>query len=511
MNLARCYATLLALAVTVAPHAARAVDRSLGAGIPKPPASGAPWNDGDRASLTVDIDALLRDAPALRGAHSGLLLVDVQTGAVLYARNADDAFIPASTLKLLTGSAALETLGTAFRFRTEAYVTDPVESGFLRGTLHVRGSGDTLIDDSALHDLAVTLRAAGIRRISGGVHGDRVPGEQRYLPGWSWDDFPYDYAAAVESLGYEHNRVIAHIVPGRQAGETPAISVQPWGTVCDPQKPCRPALGFAVWNATSTGPKGSELTLDAAPADTAGAVTLSGSIAAGAAPEDIAVAVPSPTQFLLAATRRALDAAGIDPRVDPYLHTADPLPERVLWAHDSEPLGDIMADMWWPSDNLLAEEVLRAVGTRAGRRTAPSTDGIARENAWLTAIGIDPATVTLSDGSGLSVYNRLAPRTLTTILLRDWNGPYRDLVLDDLPIAGVRGTLESSYKGTASEGRVFAKTGSMSHVNNIAGYIATQCHGTVAFAFLVDDWLGSAADLRDLRARVFTRLIAAPC
>jgi D-alanyl-D-alanine carboxypeptidase len=58
---------------------------------------------------------------------------------------------------------------------------------------------------------------------------------------------------------------------------------------------------------------------------------------------------------------------------------------------------------------------------------------------------------------------------------------------------------------------VFAKTGSMSHVNNLAGYAATQCHGSVAFAFLVDDWLGSPADLRDLRARVFARIIGAPC
>jgi D-alanyl-D-alanine carboxypeptidase len=58
---------------------------------------------------------------------------------------------------------------------------------------------------------------------------------------------------------------------------------------------------------------------------------------------------------------------------------------------------------------------------------------------------------------------------------------------------------------------VFAKTGSMTHVNNLAGYIATQCHGTLAFAFLVDDWLGTSADLRDVRTQVLTRLIDAPC
>jgi D-alanyl-D-alanine carboxypeptidase/D-alanyl-D-alanine-endopeptidase (penicillin-binding protein 4) len=515
VSIARWFVALILLGAAMLPHTARAVDRTLGASVPKPATSGAPWSAADVAALATDIDALLRDAPVLRGAHVGVVAVDARNGEQLYAHNSDDAFLPASTLKLLTGSVALEALGTAFRFRTDAFVRNTIVDGTLHGLLGLRSNGDILLDDAALHDLSVAVRAAGIRRMYGTASDDAdgPDAEQRYLPGWSWDDFAYAYASAVESLGFNDNRVSLHIVPGNAVGARATVSVQPWGFFCE-KAGCRTPFSFDLVNDVKTGPRGSQTTADVSGRSTFGGlnntVQVSGSIALGGEAEDVDAAVPSPTLFLLSSTGRAMNKAGINSSANVSLDQ-HPIAERILWTHYSEPLPDLLADMWLPSDNILAEELLRATGAPPGRRVGTSIEGIARENAWLTTIGIDPGTVALSDGSGLSVYDRLAPRTLTAILVHDWNGPYRDLVLDDLPIAGVRGTLETSYKGTLAEGRVFAKTGSMSHVNNLAGYAATQCHGSVAFAFLVDDWLGSPADLRDLRARVFARIIGAPC
>jgi D-alanyl-D-alanine carboxypeptidase/D-alanyl-D-alanine-endopeptidase (penicillin-binding protein 4) len=505
----------IAFALSVRP--ACAVDRSLGASVPRPVASGAPWDAGAQTALAADVDALLKDAPALRGAHVGLLAVDVRDSRSLYARNADEAFIPASTLKLLTGSAALDTLGPTFHFRTEVYIANPIVAGTVQGWLYFRGNGDVLLDDPILAGLGPAVRAAGIRSIV--FHSEVPAGEQRLLPGWSWDDLLYDYAAGVESLGFNHNSVRVHVAPGAYPGRPAQLTILPWGDAClYTAKICSPENGFYIWNTATTGAAGTTSTVDIAPDTlTNGGLNVTGSIAAGGAPEDIDVAVPRPTRFFEFAARRSLSAAGIvlGPFDSTFLTRSaafkPTLPERVIWSHDSEPLTDLLADMWWPSDNLLAEELLRAVGSSALVRVGTSAQGIAREQAWLTTLGMDPALVSLSDGSGLSVYNRLSPRVLTTVLLHDWNGPYHDMVLDDLAIAGVRGTLKTAFKGTDAEGRVFAKTGSMSHVNNLAGYVATQCHGTVAFALLVDDWLGTTADLRDLQARLLTRVIDAPC
>jgi D-alanyl-D-alanine carboxypeptidase/D-alanyl-D-alanine-endopeptidase (penicillin-binding protein 4) len=154
----------------------------------------------------------------------------------------------------------------------------------------------------------------------------------------------------------------------------------------------------------------------------------------------------------------------------------------------------------------VAEQLLCEVGFVASGAPGSTGRGLDVERAWLAANGIDPATTTLADGSGLSQYDRITPRDLVAILQHDWNGPNRDLVLDSLPIGGARGRIEG-IAGTAAAGRVFAKTGSMSHVRGLAGYLATQRHGAVTFAFNVDDWNGDYASLAALRARVLARII----
>ena len=115
-----------------------------------------------------------------------------------------------------------------------------------------------------------------------------------------------------------------------------------------------------------------------------------------------------------------------------------PAGAQVLWLHHSPPLAYLLHAMWQPSDNLLAESLLDAL--------APTREGaIARERTWLQSIGIDPATTTIADGSGLSAYDRISARDLVTILAHDWNGPNRALVFGALPVSGQSGTLQKVF------------------------------------------------------------------
>jgi D-alanyl-D-alanine carboxypeptidase/D-alanyl-D-alanine-endopeptidase (penicillin-binding protein 4) len=163
---------------------------------------------------------------------------------------------------------------------------------------------------------------------------------------------------------------------------------------------------------------------------------------------------------------------------------------NVLWHHESAPLAQIVSDMWHRSDNFYAEMLLRELDWAATHAPATLAGGLALEHAWLQAAGGDPTTLTLADGSGLSQYNRISPRTLLAILRADWNGPNQAEVLAALPVAG----------------RVSAKTGSMSHVRSLAGYVVTRTHGTVAFVLMLDDWMGSNADDDDIRTAFCARL-----
>ncbi len=508
----RASALLAVCALLTCAAPALAVDRSVGATVPRPVATGTPWTDAEIGALAADVDGLLASSGALLGAHVGLYAIDARDGRVLYARNQDDAFQPASTFKLLVGSAALDKLGPAFRFRTEATIENTVVDGVLRGWLTLRGSGDVLLSDADLAGLPAALRVASIREIEQDVVPD-FGDEPQYLPGWSWDDFPWYYAAPISALGFADDQVTVTVTPGRKRGDPVTTAVEPWGRVYPDTGSCVVReMSFCITSSARTAAPGSDSTLDAQRSSGAiPEVRITGTIAADAKPERLSLAALHPPRFAAAAARRTLLAAGIPLRQRGFIvelrKSDDAAPRRTVWSHDSEPLSDLLADLWLPSDNMLAETLLRALGATPPARTGSSLGGIAFEKTWLKALGIDVDALSIDDGSGLSAYDRVTPRALVTVLKHDWDGPYRDLVLDDLPIAGVRGTLQSAYAGTPAEKKIFAKTGSVSHVSTLAGYAANPKHGAVIFAFVVDDWLGKSAALRDLRGHVLSRFV----
>jgi serine-type D-Ala-D-Ala carboxypeptidase/endopeptidase (penicillin-binding protein 4) len=511
----RPLAVALAAAVMCSAAPAFAVDRSLGAGVPKPVAEGAPWSDAEIAALSANIEIALAGAKTLKGAHVGIYAIGARDGRVLYQRNAEDVFQPASTLKLLVGSAALAKLGPAFRFHTEVLANGPVANG-AAGGLVLRGGGDPFLNAADLDAAAAAVAKAGI--VSAGpvwIDDSRheTPG---YLPGWTWDDFPYYYAPVVSALTFEENVVHLTIAPGAKAGDVAPVTAAPSGVVAPPFAGCQPTVTVRVVPDARTGAADAKDTIDLQ-RDRAGCIRVTGTIPAGAKPDTLDAAVVSPAVYAHDAFVEALKRHGVNvleltmvTGTWPYEHRVVAPPSAsatVVWSHDSEPLRDALADLWLPSDNLVAELLLRELGFVQSGAPGTTEHGIAFEKSWLTSLGVDATALTLEDGSGLSTYDRITPYALVTILKYDWDGPNRDLVLDDLPIAGVRGTLKSAYTGTAAEQHVFAKTGTVSHVSGLAGYAANAKHGAVIFAFEVDDWMGEAAALRELRGRVLTHFV----
>jgi serine-type D-Ala-D-Ala carboxypeptidase/endopeptidase (penicillin-binding protein 4) len=483
-----------------------------------PADGGAPWGDDARASLRSDLDALFAAAPGIRGAHAGLVAVDARDGSVLYERLADDEFVPASALKLVVGSAALATLRLAFAFHTVAFATGPTSAGVLHGALLLRGGGDPLLGATDLDALAAALASSGVRHFA--FEGSPVQIDSSYFDdrpypdGWVWDDFPYAYAAPVSATSYLENAVRFTVTGGAMKGEPARVVASPAASVAfDAACPARAARPVRVIPLATTGPAGSDSTVDVARVP-GGCIEVLGSVAAGSS-DTIDAAVVSPRAYLADAVRAALRRNGIDAGSpseslgddEPFVAPPAGAVLRTVWTHDSQPLPKLLATMWRDSDNLLAECLLKNLAVESGVQPGTTDDGVAAEFAYLKALGVTPESVALRDGSGLSTYDRITPRDLVAVLQADWKAPYRAIVLDGLPVAGVRGTLAGSFEGTPAAGRVFAKTGSMSHVRSLAGFAATQTHGTVAFALMVDDWNGEAPALAAFRSAVLARLV----
>ena len=178
-------------------------------------------------ALDADLDRIF-NAAVTQNAVWGVQVKSLDTGRVLYSRNASTLMMPASNMKIVTLAAAAETLGWDYRFKTTLETTAPVEDGVLKGDLIVRGTGDPTINTrnargtAVFDEWAAALRAAGITRIEGSIAGDASAFDDRGLgQGWAWDYLEAGYAAPAGALEYNENIATVSIRPGAKPGDAP--------------------------------------------------------------------------------------------------------------------------------------------------------------------------------------------------------------------------------------------------------------------------------------------------
>ncbi len=494
--------SLLALCALLAPSAAHAIDMSSVATVVKPKPGGRPWTPAQIASLNRYVDRHILTAPTLRGSLIGLLIVDTVRGTVLYSKNADADFMPASNFKLLVGSAVLRKLGPDFAFVTRVEADTAPPDGVVHGNLYLRGGGDALLKAQDLDDAAAALAAQGLRHVDGALITDESHYDsQRYGFGWSWDDMPFYYAAVISALELEDGVVHATMTPGSSVGAPVGLDVWPQ------------TGAFTIENRLTTGPAGSKDTSDLVrPWDAPRTILLTGSYPLGSKTSgDIRAAVPDPATYAGDVFLRALQKRGIvvDGGIRPGV---TPSAAQILWTHRSAKLPELLADFWYPSDNLMGELFLKELGVAQAGEPGSDANGIVAEQRFLKSIGVDPASVAITDGSGLSHYDHITPADFVKILQADWNSPYRDIVLNALPVPGVRGTMRKAYTGTPAVGNAFLKDGTISNVRTLSGYVKTKTHGPITFSWQINSWMGREAPtgraaLARLRAQFLSHFV----
>ena len=437
----------------------------------------------------------------LEHSYWAVLVKSLKTGETLYSMNARKLMMPASNLKIVTLAAAAERLGWDFRYETRIYAAGPIDAGMLLGDLVVVGSGDPSVTekdaDALFADWAGRLRSAGIRAITGRVIGDDDAFEDRGLGfGWSWDDVPDDYAAGVSALQFNENAVRVTIAPGPGPGDTAGVSVSP------------PAGGLAIVSGVTTSAPGTSTSIATARLPGSMRLELRGSIPAGAPPATLTVSVENPTLFFAGALRDALIANGIDvrgPAVDiDDVHDAAPHQPAPLVSYRSPPLSTLAVRLMKVSQNLYAETFLKTLCAET-----PRTAECGRKEAAtvLQSWGIGADALIQRDGSGLSRYDYVTADALAAILAhvdRDerLRGPFESA----LPIAGRDGTLANRMKGTPAEGNARAKTGSMSNVRGLSGYVTTADGEPLVFSILANNFETPAATINDAADKIVVAL-----
>jgi D-alanyl-D-alanine carboxypeptidase/D-alanyl-D-alanine-endopeptidase (penicillin-binding protein 4) len=469
--------------------------------------------DPSLAALRADLDRLFDEpllARALVAAHvESLGPRGSASGPTrpIYTRNADRLVVPASNMKLLTIAAVADALGWDYRYETRLEVTGTVANGTLRGDVIVVGSGDPSIGSPdgghalVFLDWAEALRQAGIQRVDGRIVGDDDAFEDEGLgAGWAWDNLAAGYSAPVGALNYNENAAVARISAASLPNSAARVEFGPAGH------------GLDFRSDVITGAPGSAIDLTFVRAPNTSALALRGTVPAAGTVVLRTAAVDNPTLFFAEAFRLALVSRGITVSrgawdIDALGTRPSTSGRRTIAVYSSPPLSVLAGYAMKVSQNMYAEAFLKTLGRTV---TGPGTSsvGLAAVRTRLTGWGVPMEGLVLQDGSGLSRYNYVTASALVSLLTHVWRSErLRGPFVAELPVGGQDGTLDLRMRGTALARNVQAKTGTLSNVRALSGYLERADGEKLVFSIIVNHYTAPSAEIDAIVEKALERLL----
>jgi len=438
--------------------------------------------------------------PGVQRATWGIAVQSLARNERLFDLNAQTLMVPASVAKLVSVATAADAVGWNYQFTTTLRSSGSIEGGVLHGDLLVVGGGDPTIGGRGGDDFSTwveALMSAGIHRIDGRIVGiDDLFEEPRPGFAWSWDDLGYSTGAVFGALNLAENRLSVTVTPGAVAGA-------PTSLVYNVE-----ALDLPITNRSMTAPAGSAPLVWPEMRPGEDVLTIAGSVPVGGMPATLLVSAGNPTMWFARMLRRRLIASGIDvtgPAADGDDISIPPADTAViLYTYRSHPLAEIVRPLLKESINLYGEAVQRLNASGPLPHTNDQAlDGMKQR---LLSWGISADGFQIVDGSGLSRRDVVSPEMLLIVLIKMYDPASTSPWMLALPVAGIDGTLSARMKGTPGENHVRAKTGTMSNVRSLAGYVTTRDGEPLAFSSIVNNFEGTGAEANAALDAIAVRL-----
>jgi PBP4 family serine-type D-alanyl-D-alanine carboxypeptidase len=399
-------------------------------------------------------------------------------------------------MKLLTTATALHELGRSYLFKTCVLVDSLTADGTVRGNLYLKGYGDPDLRISDLDSAALYLRSVGISQATGDVVGDNnYFDDLEWGNGWMWDDEPDPDVMFISALSVNKNCVSVTVSPTPAPSDSVLVS-------------CSPPTPFVTIQKTAKTVRDSAkipLRISRLFMERLNTVTVSGEVQAGGEIRQQRVSVWKPDLYAAQILKESLQRNGIfvfgQPRVG-----LTPAKARRVWEKDRS-LESVILAMNKASDNLSAENILKTIGAHETGLPGSASNGIAAVNRFLATCGIDTAGHWIADGSGVSHYNLVTVDEIVRLLAAVAKSQeIFPALYASLPVADVDGSLHNRMVGTAAAGNLRGKTGTLSGVSSLSGYVTTREGELLAFGMSMQNFVIPTRYFQSAQDRIGTLL-----
>lgn len=417
--------------------------------------------------LASEIEKIIQRLDLARS-HWGILIQPLHSDLNLYALNSEQFFVPASNIKLFTTAAALLKFGSQYQIRTSIYSTGNAPN---LQTLRLVGQGDPTITTDTLKTLAQQLKQQGIQQIDRLIIQDGYFKNSGIPPMWEWDDLFFSYGVPAHSLVLNENTFDLILTP-TQLGKPLQVT---WSDPIAAQQ-------WQIENRTTT-TDATTNTISIQGYFAQSRLIIQGQLGKDADLDQEKIAIINPAQYFLDTFAQVLKSQGITVNqkqimTDSELNNT----EQEITFISSPSLTELITKVNHESHNLYAETLYKLLENQANPES-----NLSIIQQQLTQLGIDANNYKVVDGSGLSRHNLATPATIVELLQKMSDTSQREVYRNSLAVGGINGTLSNRLKNTPIQGKLQAKTGSLSGVSALSGYLDLPNGETLVFSIIVNN------------------------
>lgn len=439
--------------------------------------------------VKFQLDSLLSD-DYFKSCNISIDAYNLTNEKQIYSKNEKLLMRPASNQKVLTTSAALWFLGGDYKFSTSVYYTGTVVKNTLIGDIYFVGGFDPDFSLEDLTTLVGKIKEAGITKIKGKIYGDISAGDSLFWgAGWMWDDDPSSDFPSLTPFVVNDNCILAAFKPSK-IGDKPIIELIPNSKY------------VKFTNNAITGKYTNDFDITRNWVFRGNDFTALGTLGVKEEPDTFKINIFDGNAFFMTLALEEMQKQGIHFN-ESYEYKV--LPQDAIKLYSLErPFRDIIDNLNKQSDNLSAEMTLRGLALQFYGKPAKPNNGTKLIDSLVTLSGLKPSSYRFADGSGVSYYNLVSAELLNSVLkfIYNNNSTAFRMLYNSFPIGGVDGTLRSRMKTGNCFNNVHAKTGTLSGVSSLSGYLTTKNGALISFSILTQNFVGSSRTARNFQDQI---------